>query len=227
MNMKGNRNITLCFIGPPGSGKGTQTRMLAKAMGFKVIEVGDCLRDLSKTRSALGRKIKSYVEKGKIVPVDIIENVLTKEVKKIKRGQPLIFDGFPRTKKQVKVLEKILKANKRSFDDFYLVYISLPLKEAVSRLRKRRMCEKCESIFINGVTIPKGSKICPLCHGKIIRRSDDKPEVIRKRFQVYKKQTEPVLDYYKGTDKIIKINGNQPPEAVFKEIKKNLKQKIG
>lgn len=218
-----NSGLTLVILGPAGSGKGTQSALLARRFNLKIIEMGAELRALALKNTPLGRKIDYLInKKGQLVSNKIIKEVLRQCLKKSSREQNIIFDGVPRTIGQAKIFSSEIKKAGRSVD--YLIYLDLKKEETIKRLNKRRMCASCKTIYINGVDIKKDAKVCPKCKGNIIKRQDDKPEAIRKRICLFKKETKPVIDYYKKNKevKFIKVNASQPINKVYQDIVSNL-----
>ena len=221
MNMKENNPFVVSIMGPQGAGKGTQAELLAKHFHLKVIEIGKELRKIAETETPLGRKIDNLINKqGKMVPVDLVMKVVRCGLKRISKKQGIIFDGTPRRISEIKPLEKELKKIGRTLD--LIIYLKLSQKEAIKRLGKRRMCLSCGALYIDGVTLKKGAKICPKCGGKIIKRPDDRSKAIRERFRLYKEKTKPVLDYYRKRNRLIEIDGSQSIENVFQAILKKL-----
>ena len=206
------------IFGPPGSGKGTQSKKIAEAYGIKQITTGDIFREHIKRETALGKKAKEYINKGLLVPDEIINGIVEEELKKSVYKSGFIFDGYPRTMNQVDFLDKLLIKIKLDA----VVNLVVDEKEIIRRLTSRRMCSSCQSIFNLVFNPPKKPGICDNCGGKLIQRDDDNEDVIKERLNVYKKQTEQVLHYYKDTGKLHYMNGKQDAEKVFEEIKQVL-----
>lgn len=203
------------FIGPPGSGKGTQAKRLAEFLNYSFISTGDILREEVKKNTKIGKFAKEYIEKGFLVPDEVMLKIIKKNLKK---GENFILDGFPRTIEQARGLEKILKNKSLKIEKVF--YLNVDEKEIIRRLSSRRVCPSCKKIYNLIVEKPKNDEICDICNVKLIIRDDDKEEIIRKRFEVYKKDTEKLVDYYK--DKIIEIDGKGKPEEIFERIKNYL-----
>jgi len=203
------------FIGPPGSGKGTQAKKISEFLNYSFISTGDILREEVKKKTKLGNMAKKYMEKGKLVPDDLMLKIIKKNLKK-KKG--VILDGFPRTINQAKGLDEILKNKSLKIDNVF--YLKVKDEEIIKRLSSRRICPKCQSIYNLITKKPKNDEVCDICNVKLIQRDDDKEEVIRKRLKVYNEETKELLNYYK--DKILEIDGEGNPEDVFERIKKHL-----
>ncbi|MEO0267225.1 MAG: adenylate kinase [candidate division WOR-3 bacterium] len=203
------------FIGPPGSGKGTQAKKLAEFLNYSFISTGDILREEVKRNTKIGKFAKEYMEKGLLVPDDLMLKIIKKNLKK---GIRFILDGFPRTIEQAKGLDEILK--KKSLKIEKVFYLNVDEDEIIKRLSSRRVCPLCKRIYNLLVERPKNDEICDICNVKLILRDDDKEEVIKKRIEVYKKDTEKLINYYK--DKLIEIDGKGEPEKIFENIKNSL-----
>ena len=203
------------LIGPPGSGKGTQAKKVSEFLNYSFISTGDVLREEVKKKTKLGNIVKKYMEKGALVPDDLMLKIIKKNLKK-KKG--IVLDGFPRTINQAKGLDEILKNKSLKIDKVF--YLKVKDEEIIKRLSSRRICPKCQSVYNLITKKPKNDEVCDICNIKLIQRDDDKEEVIRKRLEVYNEETKELLNYYK--DKILEINGEGNPEEVFEKIKKYL-----
>lgn len=214
-------NITL--IGPQGCGKGTQAKLLAKKFNLVHIEIGGILREIAKTKTALGRQVDNLINKqGKMVPFDLITRVVKEKLKTVKPNQGIVFDGTPRRLAEIKPLEKILSRYGRELT--HIFYLPISEKETIKRLSKRRICKMCGKPFTLGIDISVRTKRCPQCGGEIIQREDDKPKAIKQRLKLYRRKTKPVIEYYRRKNKLVKINGEQSIRKVFQDIVSHLKQ---
>ncbi len=214
----------LVIFGPPGSGKGTQAKKIAEAYKIKQITTGDIFREHMKKETALGKKAKEYVNKGLLVPDEIINGIVEEELKKLVYKTGFIMDGYPRTINQVKFFDKLLEKTKIKLDG--ILNLVVDEKEIIRRLTSRRMCSSCQSIFNLVFNPPKKKDICDNCGGKLIQRDDDKEDVIKKRLKVYKKQTEEVLNNYKKSGILYDVDGGQDAGKVFEDIKHILDNKV-
>ncbi len=209
----------IVILGPQGSGKGTQAEMLVKKFNLFHVETGMIFRHLAKKNTPLGHKINTIINKqGGLVPDEIVKKALLEKLRRVPASQGLLFDGFPRNLRQAKMLDAIFV----TLDSELTKVIFLPIarKTTIQRLSLRRTCEKCNRIFIAGLSIPKRKKRCTYCNGKIIQREDDKPKAIAKRLSVYAKLTKPVVEYYKKQGILIAVNGEPPINVVSKNILK-------
>ncbi|MGC8998989.1 MAG: adenylate kinase family protein [Candidatus Bathyarchaeia archaeon] len=213
--------VNLIIFGAPGSGKGTYASRLKEKLNVEVIATGDIFREMIKKDTPLGRKVKAYVEKGLLVPDDVTLEVLKENMAKIPKGKGFILDGYPRTLEQAKALNGLTKIDA-------IIHLVVPDWIIIERLSARRICKNCGAIYNLLFLKPKKDMICDKCSGPLYQRSDDTPEVIKRRIEVYEKQTQPLLDYYreKGIPfveaKCEKLE--TPPEAVVQEILTGLKK---
>jgi adenylate kinase len=216
-NRRNGMNIIL--LGPPGSGKGTQAKMIADKYNIKHISTGDILRENVRNGTPLGKEAKKFMDAGQLVPdtvlIDIIKDRLAKP--DVKDGWML--DGYPRTIPQADALEKILPSLKQKMN--VVLNVDVPDNELVGRLSGRRMC-KCGVSYHLQFNPPKKEGVCDVCGGSLYHRDDDKAEAITKRLDAYHKQTQPLIDYYTKKGVIANINGTGDIKAIFGEIVKVL-----
>jgi adenylate kinase len=212
--------VNAIIFGAPGSGKGTYASRLQSKLGVEVIAMGDIFREIMKENTPLGRKVKGFVEKGLLVPDDVVVEVLKKRLAKIPRGKGFILDGYPRNLDQAKFLENLAKID-------VIIQLIVPEWIIIERLSARRICRNCGEVYNLRYLKPKVDMICDKCGGNLYQRPDDTPEVIKKRIQVYEQQTQPILEYYreKGVPFIeFKTESlEMPPEVAVEEIFKGLK----
>jgi len=213
--------MKLIIFGPPGSGKGTYASRLQAKLGVDVIATGDLMREIMKQDTPLGRKVKGYVEKGQLVPDEVVIEVLKQRIKTSASTKGFILDGFPRTLDQAKALENLV-------DIDAVIQLTVPDKIIIERLSSRRICRNCGEVYNIRYLKPKTEGICDKCGGQLYQRSDDTPNVIKDRIAVYEKQTQPILKHY-GSKKIrfteFKTDSiDMPPEIAVENILKQLKQ---
>lgn len=202
-----NKNIII--LGPPGSGKGTQAKCLAEKLNLTYFGTGDLIREEIAAKTARGEEFNSFLKKGELIPDDLLDQLIREKIGHYKNG-PMVFDGFPRTMDQVKIMEDVWAG-----DDFLVLNIQVKSESLINRMEKRRICSGCGKIFI---IESDGEKVCDVCGGQLIRRSDDNPEVLKNRIKVYEAQTAPIIDYYKEKNNIIDIDGEPSIEEVENDI---------
>ena len=213
--------MKLIIFGPPGSGKGTYASRLQGRLGVDVIAMGDIFRETIKEGSALGMKVKGFVEKGLLVPDNVVVEVLRQRLAKSSSKKGFILDGFPRTIEQAKELENIMKVDG-------VVQLTVPDRIIVERLSTRRICKTCGEVYNILYLKPKTEGVCDKCGGPLYQRQDDTEKVIKDRIGVYERQTRPILLYYKEKKvpfvefKCEKLD--VPPDVAVEEILKGLKK---
>ncbi len=199
--------MNIVLLGPPGVGKGTQAQILAKKLGLKWISTGDILRKEVAEGTELGKKAEKYMKEGKLVPDDIIIEIIKKHLS----SSGVIFDGFPRNLSQAKALEKIMNVDK-------VIFLNCPEEVVIFRLTNRRICVKCNRVYNLISNPPKNDEVCDVCGSKLVQREDDKPEVIRKRFRVYNEETKPLLSYYREKGILYEIDASGEVSEITKSI---------
>lgn len=206
----------MILLGAPGAGKGTQAKLLVDYFRVPQISTGDILREAVKSGTELGKRAKTYMEKGALVPDALIVRLIEDRIKEDDCSSGFILDGFPRTVPQADELEKTLGERDQSVDS--VVNVEVEEAELLRRLSARRTCRGCGQTFSEGYE----DKACPECGGDLYQREDDKEETIRRRLEVYRKQTQPLIDYYEKRGKLVTVRGVGPVEEVFARIKKRL-----
>lgn len=204
------------FAGPPGSGKGTQAKLLAPKLKVPHISLGDLLREAVRGGTKVGQIAKGYLDAGRLVPDNVAIDVAEEAVKKEECRKGFVIDGFPRTLEQAVLFEGLLERLK--FNLARVLYIDIPLKEILKRLTGRRSCRKCGAVYNLMYNLPKIEGKCDICGGELYQRRDDTEDVIKVRFKVYEEQTSPLMDYYTKKGKLVQIDGTKDVQEVFKEI---------
>ncbi|MEM3041042.1 MAG: adenylate kinase [Nitrososphaerota archaeon] len=206
--------MRVVLLGPPGSGKGTYASRLNKILEVPHISTGDMVREEIKANTKLGKMIKQYSDRGELVPDEIIIKLLAERLKKTDAQKGFILDGFPRTIPQAEALDKIAKID-------LVINLNVPDEIIITRLSNRLTCRKCGAIYNRLTLKPKRDEICDLCGSELYQRDDDKPEVVNERLNVYRKNTEPLIKYYKKKSLLKDVYCKElttPPEAVIEQI---------
>lgn len=211
--MPESKQINILFIGPSGSGKGTQAELIAKKYGLQRFQSGAILRKWAKEDSEFGRKVRKAMNEG-FVPSEWIFKMTEEEFRKADKNRGLMLENFSRMLPEIKNLYKVMAMLGRELDYIFLINISD--EEAIRRLTKRGTCSNCEKVVIFEENLEKA--VCPNCGNVIIRREDDNVESIKKRLNDYHNKTSEVIDYIKENDKLIMINGGQSVEKVYEDI---------
>ncbi len=206
-----NTNVHLIFLGAPGAGKGTQAKRIAEHYEAAHISTGDILRAAVAEGTELGKQAKSYLDKGDLVPDDVIIGLIRERISSPGFPANWIMDGFPRTLPQAEALDQLLKAD--SLDLTAVLNIDVPMDLLMDRLTERRTCRKTGKIFNLKFNPPENPEDYDL-----YQRSDDTPEAVSNRLNVYKEQTEPLIQYYRQQNKLVDVNGNQEMPQVSSDI---------
>jgi len=206
----------LVLLGPPGAGKGTQAKKLAEKLGVPHISTGDILRQNVKLDTDLGRQAKGIMEKGLLVPDDLVAKMLDERFNNpdIKNG--FILDGYPRTLPQAYSLDEILKTKGLAVD--LVVYLDTSDQVIIKRLTGRLVCSKCGANFHVTNMPPKEKGFCDSCHGTLYQRSDDNEVTVRKRLEVYKQQVASLIEYYKKSEKLHSLDADLGAQVVLDQI---------
>jgi adenylate kinase len=206
----------IIFLGPPGAGKGTQAARLADALQVPRISTGDMLRDAIASGTPLGLQAGPLMEKGGLVPDDLLIVVITERISRRDCQNGYILDGFPRTIGQAHGFEKMLGGN--GANAFVVFNVEVPRDELLRRLSGRRWCPKCQATFHVINNKPKDDLKCDRCGTQLIQREDDKETVVARRLRDYDERTAPLIDYYHGHANFHTINGYRPVDVVFSDL---------
>ncbi|MDI6855459.1 MAG: adenylate kinase [Candidatus Thermoplasmatota archaeon] len=206
--------MRVIILGAPGSGKGTQAKLLERNYKLTHLPAGDLLRAEIANKTALGMKIENYVNKGKLAPDKIVIKIMKSAIEK---HSNFVLDGFPRNLAQAKALEKIC-------DIDLAINIEVDDTTAVRRLSNRRICAQCNAVFHLELNPPKRNNVCDFCSSKLVQRIDDKEEVIKERLKVYEKETSPLIEYYRSKETLKVVDGNKSIEEVFECLEKCIKE---
>lgn len=217
MAAAGNQDPNVVLLGGPGAGKGTQSEKLLEDRDMQHLATGDILRDEVDKGTELGLQAKKYMDKGELVPDELVVNMVEK---RLTEQKGYLFDGFPRTIDQAKALDEVIDLD-------LVAYIKIDESEAVRRLSSRRVCSECGRIYNTIFKPPETEGVCDECGGDLYQRDDDKPKVIRDRFETFLDETAPLIDFYRERGLLEEIDGEQKPEEVQEEIKSALRQGTG
>ncbi len=212
--------MNVVMMGPPGAGKGTQAAVLADRFGFLHLSPGDLLRQAVKDGTELGRKAKACMDAGRLVPDEVIVELIGARIRGCDRGKSVLFDGFPRTIGQAEALGRMLGENGCALDA--VVNITLPEDEAVARLTGRRVCRQCGANYHVIYRPPVSAGRCDHCGGPLYQRSDDGEETARSRLEVYRRETEPLVSYYSSRGLLRNVDGRGGTDEVGARLRSAL-----
>jgi len=212
--------LNLVLLGPPGSGKGTQGERLNEDLRLPYYATGDILRGAVRDETELGRTAKEYMDRGDLVPDEVIVGVIAERIDSSEALDGFILDGFPRTIRQAEALDAKLDELGRAVSAVLLIDVSDD--EVVRRLGGRRTCEANGHVFHVEFEPPQSEGVCDIDGSQLIVRDDDKPEVIRKRLETYHEKTEPLVGYYDSRSVLRRIEGEAAPEEVAERIRRTL-----
>lgn len=218
--MSEERKRFLVLLGPPGAGKGTQAVKIAKEYAIPHISTGDIFRANIKAGTELGRKAKSYLDAGDLVPDSVVTDIVADRIKQDDCGGGFLLDGFPRTLPQAESLDKILSVGGCPLSA--VVNVDVEREALVRRLTARRTCSQCGENYNLISKAPKKEGVCDKCGGALYQRDDDKRETIENRLAVYEKQTAPLIDYYNRSKRLVTVSGEGTIDEVFGRIRKAL-----
>ena len=215
--------MRIILMGPPGAGKGTQGECLVEELQIPHISTGDMFRQAMSEGTDLGKKAKSYMEKGELVPDEVTIGIVRERLLADDCKTGFMLDGFPRTVPQADALGGIFSEINQKLDA--VVYISVPDEDLIMRITGRRLCKQCGATYHTTFAPTTVANICDKCQGEVCQRDDDKAEIVENRIKVYLKNTQPLIDYYRAKGLLREINGKQDMEAVFRDIEQSLGRK--
>ena len=209
------------FLGPPASGKGTQTKLLQKELNLPHVDTGSMLRAAIANGTEAGKIAKGFMDKGELVPVEIVAKIIKERLSEDDCNNGFILDGYPRSVEQAIILDEIL-AELNADQEFSINVVNVDVSDEflLERIVNRRFCKDCGQIFSLKFNPPADSTKCDLCGEGLMQRSDDTEEVAKNRFKTYKEQTQPLIEFYTEKGWLSAINGEQSIDAVFADIKK-------
>lgn len=205
--------MNIVLLGPPGAGKGTQAERLSKEYSWPQIATGDIFRAAVSEGTPLGLEAKKYMDSGALVPDEIVEGIVFERLSKDDAKDGFILDGFPRSIHQAKALDEYLSEQGKALD--IVLNLQVDAQEILERLTSRWICSMCGKIYNLKVNLP--SRLCE-CGGEFRKRDDDTEETVKKRLEVYAKQTEPLISYYRKKGILVSVDGSASREDVFKQM---------
>ena len=209
--------MIIILFGPQGSGKGTIGSMLESSLGIPLIGTGQLMREEISKGTDLGKEAEKYVAQGELVPTDIVIEVLTKKLDLMRKG--CILDGFPRNEQQMRAFGKYLSRQAKEIDNVFL--LDLPESISVERLSLRQVCSKCEKIYNVKTMPPKVTGICDKCGKALEKRHDESEEAVKKRLDIFKKETLPVIHEFEKKGILVKIDASRKPQEILNDILKH------
>ena len=209
--------MNIILMGPPGAGKGTQAELIKAAFPIPHISTGDMFREAVKNGTAMGIEAKKYMDAGQLVPDEVTIGIVEERLAMADCKTGFLLDGFPRTSVQAQALDQVLANYGRKVE--LALNISVPDEILRDRMTGRVSCTTCKTVYNTIFKPPAVAGKCDICGGELIQRSDDKLDTVQNRLQVYKDQTQPLLNYYEKEGCLVTLDGNRDPKEVFIEVK--------
>lgn len=210
----------IILLGAPGSGKGTQAKKLTDSFSIPQVSTGDMLREAVKNNTEMGRQAKGFMDQGSLVPDEVVIGIVKDRLRAKDCEKGFILDGFPRTIPQAQALDRVLKELGKEITS--VLSLEVDEEEIMERLCGRRTCSGCGAMYHVRFNSPKSEGRCDRCGGTLLQRDDDKEETIRARLVNYKKSTEPLIDYYRGTRNVQAVKATGDINEIFEKISKIL-----
>jgi len=217
--------MVVVLLGPPGAGKGTQAARLAERLGLAHVASGDLFREAVAAQTPLGKKAQGYMERGELVPDEIVVAMLLERLARPDCRPGAVLDGFPRTVAQAEALEKALADQGKQVDAVLLLQV--PDEVVLERLTGRRICRDCQAPYHMTFHPPAQEGICDRCGGPLYQRDDDREETVRHRLQVYREQTTPLIAYYRRKGHLREVDGVGEVEEIGERLLRALEQEAG
>lgn len=208
--------MRIIMLGAPGAGKGTQAKKIAAKYGIPHISTGDIFRANIKEGTELGKKAKTYMDQGLLVPDELVVDLVVDRLQQEDAQKGYVLDGFPRTIPQAESLDEALKKVDSQID--YAIDVDVPDENIINRMSGRRACVQCGATYHLVYAPTKAEGVCDVCGDSLVLRDDDKPETVKKRLDVYHEQTQPLIDYYTSAQVLKRVDGTQDMEDVFAAI---------
>ncbi len=213
--------FNLILLGPPGAGKGTQASRIVAEYGIPHVSTGDILRNAVKNQTQMGLEAKRYMDAGELVPDSVVIGIVKDRLQESDTAKGFLMDGFPRTIPQAEALDEALAALDR--DVTKVLAILVEEEELILRLTGRRICRECQAPFHVEYNQPAKEGVCDRCGGELYQRDDDSEATVRNRLEVYRNQTEPLIDYYNAQGLVARVDGTgKTPDGVYEDIREAL-----
>jgi len=215
--------MRIVLLGAPGAGKGTQGEKLVKKYGFPHISTGDIFRAAIKEGTALGKQAKEYMDRGELVPDDLVVGIVRERLQQPDCRDGFLLDGFPRTAGQAEALDSVLANLGTPLTA--VISVDVEQEELLERLTGRRVCKMCGATYHIRFNQPQVRNVCDKCGGELYQRGDDSVETVKQRLEVYRRQTEPLIAYYRERNLLVSVDGSKEIAKVFAEISSVLEKK--
>lgn len=212
--------MNLILLGPPGAGKGTQSKFVSENCGIPQVSTGDILRQARKDKTELGKKAESYMLAGKLVPDEVVVGIVSERLAQKDCRKGFILDGFPRTTAQAHALDDLLTRHRKKIEAVF--NLDVPDAELIRRLSGRRVCGQCGATFHVDFAPSKSAGVCDFCQGRLVQRNDDSEGTCCERLKVYKEQTQPLISYYKKRGVLAVVDGTGSVNDVWLSIQNQL-----
>jgi adenylate kinase len=210
------RDLRLILIGPPGSGKGTQAKLLSKEFALCHFATGDILREAIRLGTPAGKEAEPYLASGRLVPDDLVNEVVAECFRRENPPDRFVLDGYPRTLAQATSFDQVLR--QQFLDLTAAIVLAVPDQEVVRRLSGRRFCPNCQATYHLAFKPPRQDELCDECGTRLAQRADDREDTIRKRLQIYHQNTADLLGHYRAQGLLREVAGTGTPERVFADI---------
>ncbi len=216
--------MNMIIMGPPGSGKGTQAGRIAEVYNVPAVSTGDMLREAISNGTQRGLEAKAFMDKGELVPDQVVIDIVRERLAEADAQQGFLLDGFPRSAVQAESLGETLAGEGKTID--LVINVAVPDDEIIRRLSRRRVCPKCNAVYHLDHQPPKVAGMCDKCGADVVQRGDDNEATIAHRLEVYRQNSEPLIEYYRKMGLLVEVSGTKTIDEVFGEIRAYLEGKL-